>query len=273
MMNIIEKICFVLVVIFVIGCSSNNQAEDGLFYVDISKEYAEKEISLTDITDVTYLHLNTDNEDYLYKGNLRYVSENTIIIPDDISGAILFFSKEGNPKSRFNHYGAGPEEYPSKGRDITSLIYDERQDEVFICYFNTIIVYSSEGEYKRKIHLQQGTRASIVDFDDSSLFLYDDQNQFYRFLKNTDALSQSKDSSFFRISKKDGIVLDYVISPTNETDLTDCDGWRVLHDLGRIKKCAAGVLLCRSETDTVFLYTNTKYMTKIFSAITPDRST
>ncbi|MDR2233474.1 MAG: 6-bladed beta-propeller [Tannerella sp.] len=264
MMNSIEIICYVLVILLVIQCKSNDQEEGTLSYVDISKKYEEKEISLTDIAEVTYLHLKTDNEDYLYKGNLRYISEKTIIIPDDISGTILFFSKNGNPKSYFNRYGEGPEEYPVKGRDITSLIYDDKQDEVYLSFFNIIIVYSSEGKYKRKIRLPQGTRASIVDFDDRSLFVYNEQNQFNRFLQNTDFLSQSKDSSYFRISKTDGIVLDYVISPINEIDLTDCDGWRVLHDLGRLKRCAAGVILCMSETDTVFLYTIDKSLIPVF---------
>lgn len=257
-------VCFVVVMIFMISCSLNKQPEGSLPYIDITKNYAEKEIILTDIAEVTYLHLNTDNDDYLYKGSIRYVRDNTIIILDDISGSILFFSKDGNPKSRFNHYGAGPEEYNTKGRDISSLIYDETEDEIFVGAFNWILVYSSAGEYKRKIILPQGIRASIVDYDNQSLFVYDGQRQFKKLVQQIDSIPQLNDSSYFRISKTDGRVLDYVIVPSNDIDLTECGGMKVLRNFGNIRKCAAGLLLCNPETDTVFLYKSDKSLIPVF---------
>ena len=253
-----------IVLFFTSGCSSNKQSEDSFPCIDIRKSYPEKEIEWTDIADITYLHTNTEDDDYLYKGNIRYVTENTIVIPDDISGSILFFTKDGNPKSRFNHYGAGPEEYPSKGRDISSIVYDETKDEVFIVYFNNIRVYSSTGEFKRKIILPQGVRPHIIDYDEQSLFVYDNQRQFKKMLREYEP--QSIDSSFFLISKKDGSVLDYVIIPHNDKiDLTDRgDGRRVLSNFYSNRKCAAGLLLCNPETDTVFLFKSDKSLIPVF---------
>ncbi|MDR2774137.1 MAG: 6-bladed beta-propeller [Tannerella sp.] len=255
----------IAIMIFSTGCSSNKQSKDCLPYIDLSRNYPEKNIILTDIADVSYVHLtNKECDDYLYKGTIRYITENIIVIADESAGSILFFSKDGNPKSRFNHYGSGPEEYPCKGRDIPSFVYDETGNDVFISYFNIILVYSSMGEYKRKIILPPSTRMSLVDFDDQSLFVYDGQKQFDKFIKKTAFPHQSIDSSFFRISKTDGKILDYVIIPNNEKDLTDCGGGRVLRNFGNMRRCAAGLLLSNPETDTVFLYMNDKSIAPVF---------
>lgn len=103
------------------------------------------------IAGVSYLHLNSKTDDYLYKGSIDYVTENNIIVIDRSQNSVLFFSKEGNPKSHFNRRGQGPEEYS----DAASLMYDEANDEVFVSpdFSNHIMVYSSLGEFKRKINL------------------------------------------------------------------------------------------------------------------------
>ena len=255
----------VISMFFTIGCSSNKQSEDSLPCIDLRNNYPEKEIILSDIADITYVHLNTKDDDYLYKGFIRYATANTIVLPDMSSGAILFFDKDGNPKSRFNHYGEGPQEYIRKGIDIETLIYDELADEVVIGYRNTILVYSSTGEYKRKIVLPQGIRAWIVDFDNQSYFVYDEQKQFKKLIRETSSINQLNDSIYFRISKTDGRVLDYVIVPNNDAiDITDCDGENVLFYYGNIRICDAGLLLCNPETDTVFLYQKDKSLIPFF---------
>ena len=98
----ITLLALLLWMVVVMGCSPNKQSAEGLPYINSVKNYPEKEIILTDIADVQYLHLNSDDNDYLYRGTIRRVTENAIIVYDDSSGSILFFSKDGNPKSRFN---------------------------------------------------------------------------------------------------------------------------------------------------------------------------
>ena len=136
----------ILPVIFIAGCSSDKQSKDSLPCIDFRNNYPEKEILLTDIADVTYLYLNSDNDDYLYQGGISCVTQNTIVVYDGASGSILFFSKDGYPKSRFNRIGNGPEDYTRPGR----IIYDEKSDEVFVTLplRPFIQVYSSTGEYK-----------------------------------------------------------------------------------------------------------------------------
>ena len=252
--------------ILLMGCLSDKKMGDSLPCIDVTKNYPVKEIILTDIATVNYVHLNTKNDDYLYKGFISYMTENTIVVCDNSSGSILFFSKDGIPKSRFNRYGVGPEEYPSNM--LISVVYDEVADDVFVSstrLVNVIQVYSSIGEYKRKLTLPHGTRANpIVDFDKQSLLIFDMQNVFKKFAE-VESPFHIIDSSFFLISKMDGKELDYIELQKSEIDLTHVGNTNIgIMFYKRAVKCSDGFLLCNPEKDTVFLYKNDKSVTPIF---------
>ena len=251
---------------FVASCSSDKQFGGDLAYIDVRKNYPEKEIILTDIADVTYLHLNTDDDDYLYKGSINYVTENTIVVEDDVSGSFLFFSRDGNPKSRFNRRGNGPEEYVF----AFAIIYDEAADDLFVGRRYDIMVYSSTGMFKRKITLPQGAMADgrMVSFDEHTLFFYDQSAEAKRagFIVSDETNISAKDdiTPFYRISKKDGEVLDYVEIPYVPIFLgIYLNGQRIPGRPSRLMKCPEGVLLCSVETDTLFLYKHDKSLTPI----------
>ena len=254
--------------IFVAGCSFDKE-QKGIPRIDIRKEYPEKEIILTDIADITYVHLDSKNDGYLYNGAIKYVTDNTIVVVDISSGSILFFSRDGKPKSRFNRLGQGPEEYWDRNFFVT---FDEAADDVFVnapgrmslTGGHSILVYSSTGEYKRKLTLPTNS-FPLVDFDDQSLFLYDMRNQYKKiFRKETDFSPTSYDSSYCRISKTDGKVLEYVQFPSNKIDLTDKgDGERSTEYYRRVVNCASGLFLCGLETDTIFLYGKDKILTPV----------
>jgi hypothetical protein len=254
------------------ACSSDKQ-EGSLPYIDVTKNYPEKEIILTDIADVTYLCLNSNNDDCLYNGRVSCVTKNTIVIMDTSndfpSGKILLFSKDGTPKSQFNNRGQGPREYSS----LHKVIFDEEADEVFVYSMaeTSIMVYSSIGEYKRKIVLPSGFGSnSIYSFDNESLLIYDGAivllpGKKREITEETDYPVKFYNHPFVRISKTDGKVLEYVKLPSNETEL-------VFH-IERDKKARImtnpiihtekGFLLCNPETDTVFLYNKNKVLTPV----------
>ena len=248
------------------GCSFHKQANDRLPCIDVSKNYPEKEILLTDIADVTYLHLNTDNSDYLYKSRFGSVgiSENLVIISDISSGSILFFSRDGNPVSRFNRYGNGAGEYPFTD---PSFFYDNTSNEIFVNVFDIIHVYAPSGEYKRKLTLPT-RNAQILNYDDQSIFVRDMQIDYNQLSEiETDFSSHPSDSSYFRISKTDGKVLEYVIRPRNIIDFTISEyGGEIIsrNSYSYMEKSADGLLLCNPKTDTVFLYAKDRTLTPVF---------
>ena len=123
-----EMVLYLLLSLSVTGCSSTNQSNKELPFIDVSIEYPEKEINLRDIADVRYVSLNSESDDYLFKGSIDYVTQNRIVVIDRSSHSILFFSKDGDPRSRFNRRGQGPEEYT----DAATVMYDEEQDDVYV---------------------------------------------------------------------------------------------------------------------------------------------
>ena len=276
-----KKLFFSIIVAFLFGCTSNRQPPDSLPFIDIRKNYPEKEIVLTDIADINYLHLNTQNDSFLYKGGIQYETENTYLVVDMYSNSILFFSKDGNPLSRFNRYGQGPEEYSIL--DYMNVIYDEATDDVFVPvdFRNYIQVYSSTGKYKRQLILPHGVTnqlASImVSFNNQSLLLYDInklRNKTYRKIEgdNSAFSSQLNDSSFVLISKIDGKVLEYVEIPSPTIDLciiSEVNGSKfpVWYNYQRIVKCSDGYLLCNPENDKIYLYKQDKSLTPILCKI------
>ena len=234
--------------------------------IDVTKNYPEKEIILTDIAEVSFLCLNSDNDDFFYSGRISCITENTIVISHRTLGDILLFSKEGSPKSQFNNKGQGPEDYSIAHK----VIYDEDANEVFVFSNNGtgIKVYSSTGEYKREVALPKEFGSnSVYSFDNESLFLYDGSivmvpGKKREVTEETDYPVQFYNHPFVRISKADGKVLDYVKIPSNETELVfDIDGKNKAYIMTNpVISTEKGMLLCNPETDTVFLYDKNKVL-------------
>lgn len=251
---------------FVISCSLGKQSNEELPYIDVKKDYPEKEINLTDIADVTYIQLNTESADFIYKGTISYVTQNTIVVADRSTKSVLFFSKDGSPKSRFNHRGPGPEEYA----DAAYVMYDEAADDVYISpdFSNYINVYSSSGEYKRKLTLPQRNIGGHMAFlDEQSILVYDNTNLWQSIVnshsKNKITFTeQAEDSSFYLISKADGAVLEYINLPRNDIDLSFSGSESFGQvNYARIRKSPDGLFLCNPENDTIFLYNKDKSLT------------
>ena len=253
-----------------IGCFSNRKIIDELPCIDVRKTYPEKEINITDIANVSYIHLNTDDDEYLYKGRILCVTQNTFVVYDQSSFSILFFSRNGVPKSRFNRFGQGPEEYWGADR----ILFDEETDDVFICNtysdINYVQVYSSTGEYKRKITLPQNAMMwSLVSFDNQSLFVFA-ENFHYSRLTTINRKSNIPYTTYYRISKSNGKILDSLQLISNEVELTfqlKEGGGSWITNYYRFVKCVDGFFLCNPETDTVFHYTGGQSLTPVLHKI------
>jgi hypothetical protein len=245
----------ILLSILISTCSSDKQSKDSLPYIDIGENYPEKEILLTDIADITYLYLNSDDDEYLYRGMIQDITENTIVVYDNVSGSILFFSKDGMPKSRFNHQGQGPNEYIF----AKNVVYDENTDDVFVLSaLDAILVYSSTGEYKRILKLPEGTFINpFISFDDESLLIYNSRADTKRMAQDENDLPADLFYiPYIHISKTDAKVLNYTELYSEKIALKDNISGAVGRT-SRMVRCKEGALLCNPETDTVFLYSKT----------------
>ena len=261
---------FIIVLITIsLGACSDHKSSDVLPCLDVRQNYSEKEIILTDIADVTYLHLSTENDDYLYQGIIDCITDNYFIVCDRASGSVLFFSKDGKPKSRFNRKGQGAEEYIN----VMAIVYDEDTDDVFITTTGNneiILVYSSSGEYKRKLVIKGTFINGFLSYDDESLLIYNSNADIKRNAIDESELPEDYcDVQFIRISKADGEVLDYIELNCKKISLQDK---RALKGEGRggpagrtnrFIKNKEGLLLCNPENDTVFFYGKNKTLTPL----------
>jgi hypothetical protein len=233
------------------GCKSEKGNKSNLIEFDVSTSYPEKEIRLDEIADIEYLQLELD-EDFLFVNAPHIVTSDKIIISRD--GDVLIFSRNGKTVSKFNHKGNGPGEY----NYITTLLYDEQADEIFIesRSHNKLFVFSSSGDFRRTIPLfgiMNNMDCQLVNFDSETLLLYDDYN-----------LSPSP---FLFISKKDGSVADTVHTPKGEAVLLFAivDEHNILFSAShRMVKHNDGYLLTDYSTDTVYLLSHDKNLSPVF---------
>lgn len=235
--------CFTGMIQFVLlGCScTNTDQEKGLTTIDLSKDYPKKEILLSEIADIQYVYMNEGN-DYIYGGNPLYVSDHTFVFYSE--GSFLFFTKDGQPKSKFNHQGNGPDEYDY----FSKVVYDEANDELYILSEKRLIVYSSSGVHKRTIALSLSDDkriTSMANYDNGSLLLFDSDN-------------------FVLISKADGSELKrFDVSSGEKVKL-----YAINQDEQRVSVIAStqnqivnykdGLLLSDYSTDTVFFFNKNK---------------
>lgn len=238
-----RKWCFVCVLYWIfIGCSCTDKGKKNhVIRIDVSKDYPEKEILLSEIADVRYVCMN-EGDEYIYGGSPLYVSDNTFVFYS--KGSFLFFTKEGEPKSKFNHQGNGPGEYSY----FSKVLYDEINDEFYVLAEKKLMVYSSSGTHKRTLTLplpDDRRVMSIALYDETSLVLYDSDN----FLQ----ISKADGSELERINIFSGEKIQLYLIKQNERGISV-----IANVQNTIVNYRDGLLLSDFSTDTVFYYNKEK---------------
>ena len=197
------KIIFLLLVLT--GCQSGNQ-ESGrsseLPVIDISKTYPEKTINLNEITEKEYIKLETTDDVLLSEYSIIFhVSEKYILLFDGRRNDIFIFSREGKIITHFNRKGQGGEEYIgiSKG----SVVFDEKNEEIYVFARDRILIYSLNGEFKRKFtppDVEMIEKTHI--FDDETLLVYYGYRQYI-----DKSLEKKIEYPYKLISKTDGRII------------------------------------------------------------------
>ncbi|WP_337942751.1 6-bladed beta-propeller [Parabacteroides sp.] len=146
---------------------------DDLPVFDFSKNYPQKKLRLQDMADIEYVPLET-TDDILLGGSsvLSAVTDKYILVHEVRLGDIFVFDrKTGKLYSHFNHKGQGGMEY---SWIKNGTILDEQKEEIYVCS-QFIQVYSLKGEYQRTLKINGFENdMKIFNFDDESLFIYDD---------------------------------------------------------------------------------------------------
>ena len=141
----------------------------------------------------------------------------------------------------------GPGEYSY----VSSSIYDEDKDELFVLFDNKISVYSSTGKHYYSIDLPTESsfvlrKSSIAFYDKESLLIYYENNAYNK--------------NFVRISRKDASIIEEIDIPNHKDIMLYAkvqSGLRVSVRAApayNIVKYKDGFLLTDHSLDTVFFY-------------------
>jgi len=247
-MNIRKIFNLSMYIVCLAGCTSDKKGLD-LVPLDVRVSYIEKEIKLEDVANIEYLQIELDDGFLFTEWDTPHITSDKIIIGRRSNGDILVFSRDGKPLCKFNRSGNGPEDYPY----ITDVdVYDEDSDELYVRSHNKIMVYSSSGEFRRKLSLlEDASVRQIVNYDSETLMLYDEQDAY--------------PTPFTLISKKNGSVVETVDMPfVEKIDLrliVSQNGRTVTYvpmDLSHILKYKDGFLLNDFSNDTLYFFSRNK---------------
>ena len=186
---------------FVVMMTFLQFTEGELAKIDVTKSYSQKEFYLQDIAKVEYIPFET-NDNALMGRSLKiyHVSDNYIIAANFIEGDIFIYDSSGKWKYSFNHKGQGPKEYVY----LNSIAFDEKAKELFVCEWYSsnpkILVYTENGEYKRTLQIPSNFWPNLYNFDDETLFVYDEYGIFQ--------MEGYSSKPYLFISKKDGSFTD-----------------------------------------------------------------
>ena len=196
------KYFFCIMIFFLFGVQkiTSQSKNTNLPVFDLSKDYPQKKLRLQDMAEIEYVPLET-TEDILLGGSsvLSAVTDKYILVHEVRLGDIFIFDrKTGKLYSHFNHIGQGGMEY---NWIKNGTILDEKEEEIYVCS-QFILVYSLKGEYKRTLKINGFENdMKILNFDDKSLFIYDDV------VIEPGREKRTKNTPYRLVSKKDGSLV------------------------------------------------------------------
>ena len=199
-----KKNLFILLIFILADSLIYSQSKTNILpVIDISKNYPTKKIILQDIADVEYVSLETTDEVLLSGVSLGdvsilfHVSDKYICTYEFNRGEIFIFNRSGKIVNHFNNKG---QQSGSEYTSIKNIVFDEKNEELFVCtHYQSILVYSMSGEFKRKLESLKNYEA--YNFDDKTLLVFDEINV-------EDSKVTSKKNPYRLISKKDGSTVE-----------------------------------------------------------------
>jgi len=199
----LKMIVIFMIVLVLVQCKpgSGKQAVGEIAEIDVTANYPLKEFYLQDIAEVEYIPFETNSNALMGRSTtIFYVSDNYIIASSYSEGDIFVYDGKGKWKYSFNHRGQGPTEYNRPN----SIAFDEKAKEIYVSDWYSasprIIVYAENGEYKRTLPYPPDFQPYLYNFDDETLFIYDEYGIFQ--------MDGYSNRPYIFMSKKDGSFTD-----------------------------------------------------------------
>ena len=127
---------------------------------------------------------------------LVHVSDNYIVTYEISGGSIFLFNRKGQIVSHFNRKGQSSQDYP---RISGGVVFDEKNEEIFVCGQTAVQVYTINGGHKRTLKIIPMENITLYNFDNETLLVYEDivtdLNEEKSFNKKPYRLVSKKDGS------------------------------------------------------------------------------
>ena len=144
---------FIPVISAVLFCSCGNSADSSLILIDTSLDYPESDLRLSDVAEVKYIPLQYGKDSILFvnPGSVCVtVFHDTIFVFDwkpPGTARIILYDTLGNPLSKIERLGRGPEEYVL----LRSYVPDTLRREIYGWDKESLkmLVYDFNGKYLR----------------------------------------------------------------------------------------------------------------------------
>jgi hypothetical protein len=195
----IVKLVIIMGCFYLSACNNTNQQMDIPIF-DLTKTYPEMEF-VADEANKEYISLETTDDVLADRGfTIQQVSDKYIVGSNRSKGDIFIFDRNGKIKSFFNNKGQSGNEY----LNLSSIVFDEKAQEVFVADNVTCLVYAPDGRYLRKFNYPDSARVSnLYDFDEHTLLAY----CAYRARSNDAPEDINQTMPYIFLSKKDGSVI------------------------------------------------------------------
>ncbi|TKG88262.1 6-bladed beta-propeller [Puteibacter caeruleilacunae] len=233
---------------------------DKLPVLDKTKSYPEKKLEFE--TELSYIPLET-SEKVLFGEfcELTYVSDDRVVVADEIRGDVFIFDINGKLHSKFNQKGG-------KGYVFVSfLAYAENEKEVFVLDKITkkIFVFTEDGNQLRSFKTPPETHVmKIYNFDKNTLLCFN-ENQFG---------SSEPTKPYFFISKETGEITEYIdieVESVNQCYFVEqkskntSRGYSFRRNFPENCKFGDNFILANRSMDTVYLLKKDKSLTPLFT--------
>jgi len=168
------------------SCSQNDNNESDIILIDASKKYPKLELRLSDIAEIAYIPLKSDDVILGYPSVTRalFVYRDKIVLGDKISTdpKLLVYDRTGTHIQTIGSYGRGPGEYMG----IRDFVVDTLSNEI-ILYDNVqrmLIVYGLDGKFRRNKSLNQidsgqTMLTGIENMNDSTLLVFNNASLIF----------------------------------------------------------------------------------------------
>ena len=158
-----------LLTLLTTACGGGNKEVSELPQIDVNTNYPEKEICLQDVAEVSYIALDSQN-DCLFNGAVRSLSDKGIAILDVSNSRLLFFDKQGKFLNPVDRKGQGPEEYSMM---FTVFVDWDKNEVVVFSSLSQIVVYSLDGTFKRRVTFESDVNpGDVCSWLDGQLISY-----------------------------------------------------------------------------------------------------